>query len=159
MRISSFAFIKSYISSRFLLLVYSRRSSRSNLNFTNTTSDLIIKLVSITVIDKNNFIQHFNKGFSMESFETEQMIQYAFYINIVIATGLAWFCLRSGLHYNFFRKAESARTKGLSSTSTEHGPAIVRLKKLQALVDFISNCAFLILSIGTAYILYVWSHS
>lgn len=95
----------------------------------------------------------------MESFETEQMIQYAFYINIVITTGLAWFCLRSGFHYNFFRKAESARTKGLSSTSTEHGPAIVRLKKLQALVDFISNCAFLILSIGTAYILYVWSHS
>lgn len=93
----------------------------------------------------------------MESFETEQMIQYAFYINIVITTGLAWFCLRSGLHYNFFRKAESARTKGLSSTSTEHGPAIVRLKKLQALVDFISNCAFLILSIGTAYILYVWN--
>lgn len=46
-----------------------------------------------------------------------------------------------------------------SSTSTEHGPAIVRIKKLQALVDFISNCAFLILSIGTAYILYVWSHS
>lgn len=87
----------------------------------------------------------------MESFETEQMIQYAFYINIVITTGLAWFCLRSGLHYNFFRKAESARTKGLSSTSTEHGPAIVRLKKLQALVDFISNCAFLILSIGTTY--------
>lgn len=29
----------------------------------------------------------------------------------------------------------------------------------KALVDFISNCAFLILSIGTAYILYVWSHS
>lgn len=27
----------------------------------------------------------------MESFETEQMIQYAFYINIVITTGLAWF--------------------------------------------------------------------
>lgn len=25
----------------------------------------------------------------MESFETEQMIQYAFYINIVITTGLA----------------------------------------------------------------------
>ena len=89
----------------------------------------------------------------MESFETEQMIQYAFYINIVITTGLA------GLHYNFFRKAESARTKGLSSTSTEHGPAIVRIKKLQALVDFISNCAFLILSIGTAYILYFWIHS
>ncbi|HFV2370569.1 TPA: hypothetical protein ACH735_004862, partial [Escherichia coli] len=108
-------------------------------------------------------IQYSKKRFSMESFETEKMLDlclhYAFYINILITTGLTWFCLRSGLHYNFFRKAESARTKGLSSSSNEHGPAIVRIKKLQALVDFISNCAFLILSIATAYILYAWSHS
>ncbi len=89
----------------------------------------------------------------MESFETEQMIQYAFYINIVITTGLAWFCLRSDC-ITIFQKSRVPEQKA-ESTSTEHGPAIVRLKKLQALVDFISNCAFLILSIGTAYILYV----
>lgn len=57
----------------------------------------------------------------------------------------------------FFQKSRECQNKGLSSTSTEHGPAIVRIKKLQALVDFISNCAFLILSIGTAYILYFGS--
>lgn len=75
----------------------------------------------------------------MESFETEQMIQYAFYINIVITTGLAWFCLRSGLHYNFFRKAESARTKGLSSTSTEHGPAIFSFERSKFSGRFAEN--------------------
>ena len=48
----------------------------------------------------------------MESFETEQMIQYAFYINIVITTGLAWFCLRSGLHYNFSEKQRVPEQKG-----------------------------------------------
>ncbi|EGL2905383.1 TPA: hypothetical protein ROS15_000750 [Escherichia coli] len=96
----------------------------------------------------------------MECVVNEEMLkdclQYAFYLNILITIILMWVSFRSGAHYQFFRKAEEAHKQGLGNFSNENGPAILDIMKLQAKINFSYNCAFLLISFITAFILYTW---